>query len=224
MKVAIDGPAAAGKSTVAKKIAKQLNYLYIDTGAMYRALTLAALRENIDLENEEDLAKLSQNVVISFRHKEDGQEVLLNDENVSKAIREDDVTNNVSIVAKHKKVREKMVQMQRELADEANVVVDGRDIGTYVLPEAEVKIFLVASVTERAERRHKENLDQGMDSNLEQLKQEIERRDKIDSEREMAPLTKAQDAIEIDTTSLTIDKVVDKILTIIKRQTNAKGV
>ncbi|WP_017186927.1 (d)CMP kinase [Alkalibacillus haloalkaliphilus] len=224
MRVAIDGPAAAGKSTVAKQIAKKLDYLYIDTGAMYRALTLAALRNDVNLEDEETLAQLASQIKISFRHKEDGQDVLIDGDDVSDDIRQSDVTNNVSIVAKHKLVREHMVEMQRKLADEANVVVDGRDIGTYVLPNAEVKIFLVASVEERAIRRHKENIDRGIASDLEQLKEEIERRDQIDSQREMAPLTKADDAIEIDTTSKSIEEVKESILSIIQNYSSFKGV
>ncbi|MDV2580841.1 (d)CMP kinase [Alkalibacillus haloalkaliphilus] len=224
MRVAIDGPAAAGKSTVAKQIAKKLDYLYIDTGAMYRALTLKALRDQVNLEDEEALANLASQIKISFRHKEDGQDVLIDGDDVSDDIRQSDVTNNVSIVAKHKLVREHMVEMQRKLADEANVVVDGRDIGTYVLPNAEVKIFLVASVEERAIRRHKENVDRGIASDLEQLKEEIERRDQIDSQREMAPLTKADDAIEIDTTSKSIEEVKESILTIIQDHSSFKGV
>ncbi|GEN45170.1 (d)CMP kinase [Alkalibacillus haloalkaliphilus] len=224
MRVAIDGPAAAGKSTVAKQIAKKLDYLYIDTGAMYRALTLIALRNQVNLEDEEALADLASQINISFRHKEDGQDVLIDGDDVSDDIRQSDVTNNVSIVAKHKLVREHMVEMQRKLADEANVVVDGRDIGTYVLPNAEVKIFLVASVEERAIRRHKENVDRGISSDLEQLKEEIERRDQIDSQREMAPLTKADDAIEIDTTSKSIEEVKESILTIIQDHSSFKGV
>ncbi|GAA0458838.1 (d)CMP kinase [Alkalibacillus silvisoli] len=224
MKVAIDGPAAAGKSTVAKKIAKKLDYLYLDTGAMYRALTLKALRESIDLEDEQALAKLSSEIKISFKHKEEQQDVLLNGEDVTKSIRKTDVTNNVSIASKHRLVREQMVDMQRDLANEVNVVVDGRDIGTYVLPDAEVKVFLVASVQERAERRHKENIKSGINSDLEQLKAEIERRDQIDSQREMAPLTKADDAVEIDTTSKSIEDVCNQILTIIKEHSNIKGV
>ncbi|MDQ0350872.1 cytidylate kinase [Alkalibacillus filiformis] len=223
MRVAIDGPAAAGKSTVAKQIAKKLDYLYIDTGAMYRALTLKALRNKVNLEDEEALAQLASQIKISFKHKEDGQDVLINGDDVSDDIRQSDVTNNVSIVAKHKLVREHMVAMQRKLAEEANVVVDGRDIGTYVLPNAEVKIFLVASVEERAIRRHKENIDRGIESDLNQLKEEIERRDQIDSQREMAPLTKADDAIEIDTTSKSIEEVKESILTIIQNHSSFKG-
>ncbi|NIK12318.1 (d)CMP kinase [Alkalibacillus sp. S2W] len=217
MKVAIDGPAAAGKSTVAKKVANQLSYVYIDTGAMYRALTLQALREGIDPNDEQELSHLANRVTISFKYQEHGQDVYLNSENVSQEVRQTDVTNHVSDVAKHKSVRDHMVAMQRELAEVANVVMDGRDIGTYVLPQADVKVFLIASVEERAERRHTENLQKGIESDLEELKRDIERRDQIDSEREMAPLVQAEDAIEIDTTSLSIDDVTNQILSLIEQ-------
>ncbi|UQD52576.1 (d)CMP kinase [Bacillus methanolicus] len=210
--IAIDGPAAAGKSTVAKIVAERLSYLYIDTGAMYRALTYKAIQQNVDLQNESELLDMLLDTSIEFVQEKKGQLVLLDGENVTDEIRTNDVTNSVSIVAKHKKVREEMVKRQQELASGGGVVMDGRDIGTHVLPKAEVKIFLLASVEERAQRRHQENLQKGFSSNLEKLKEEIAKRDKIDSEREVAPLRKADDAYEIDTTSLSIDQVVDKIM------------
>ncbi|WP_035512829.1 (d)CMP kinase [Halalkalibacillus halophilus] len=216
MKVAIDGPAAAGKSTVAKMIAKDLNYLYIDTGAMYRALTLEAMRKDLNLENENSLAKLSKQILISFKQDINEQKVFVDEEDVTFSIRSAEVTNNVSIVAKHPKVREQLVNMQRKLAEDEHVVMDGRDIGTYVLPDADVKVYLIASVSERAERRHQENLDKGFPSDLEQLKLEINKRDQLDSEREMAPLVKADDATEIDTTSKTIEEVKNIILELIE--------
>ncbi|GEL76142.1 (d)CMP kinase [Tenuibacillus multivorans] len=211
MRIAIDGPAAAGKSTVAKMIAKRLGYVYIDTGAMYRALTLAALESNIDVDDEHSLTQLAEEIAITFKNDKDGQEVYINEHDVTKKIRDKDVTNNVSMVAKHQLVREKLVDMQRSLAREGNVVMDGRDIGTFVLPNAELKVFLIASVEERALRRHKENLENGFESDLEQLKEEIRKRDQLDSEREVAPLVKADDAIEIDTTNKSIDDVADTI-------------
>lgn len=210
--IAIDGPAAAGKSTVAKIVAERLSYLYIDTGAMYRALTYKAIQQNVDLQNESELLDMLLDTSIEFVQEKKGQLVLLDGENVTDEIRTNDVTNSVSIVAKHKKVREEMVKRQQELASGGGVVMDGRDIGTHVLPKAEVKIFLLASVEERAQRRHQENLQKGFSSNLEKLKEEIAKRDKIDSEREVAPLRKADDAYEIDTTSLSIEQVVDKIM------------
>ncbi|WP_175615080.1 (d)CMP kinase [Piscibacillus halophilus] len=216
MRIAIDGPAAAGKSTVAKMIAKKLNYVYIDTGAMYRALTWKALETNTDVHDENSLGALADQINISFENTYSGQEVLVNEQNVTKEIRNHEVTNNVSYVAQHAKVREKLVEMQRDLAKEGNVVMDGRDIGTFVLPNAEIKVFLVASVGERAERRHRENLDKGFESDLEQLKEEIRRRDKIDSERDVAPLIKAEDAVEIDTTSKSIEEVANSILSFVQ--------
>ena len=213
--IAIDGPAAAGKSTVAKVVAKKLSYVYIDTGAMYRTITYAALEQKVDIENEEQLMEVVKNVNIEFQQGENTQLVFLNGQDVSEVIRTPDVTNRVSIVAKHRLVREEMVRRQQELAKKGGVVMDGRDIGTHVLPDAEVKIFMLASVEERAERRHLENLNKGFDSNLEQLKEEIAQRDKLDSEREVSPLKKADDALELDTTSLSIEEVVQKIMSIV---------
>ncbi|MCU5520758.1 (d)CMP kinase [Bacillus cereus] len=213
--IAIDGPAAAGKSTVAKVVAKELSYVYIDTGAMYRTLAYAALEQKVDIENEEQLMEVVKNVNIEFQQGENTQLVFLNGQDVSEVIRTPDVTNRVSIVAKHRLVREEMVRRQQELAKKGGVVMDGRDIGTHVLPDAEVKIFMLASVEERAERRHLENLNKGFDSNLEQLKEEIAQRDKLDSEREVSPLKKADDALELDTTSLSIEEVVQKIMSIV---------
>ncbi|MFB6731575.1 (d)CMP kinase [Bacillus mobilis] len=213
--IAIDGPAAAGKSTVAKVVAKKLSYVYIDTGAMYRAITYAALEQKVDIENEEQLMEVVKNVNIEFQQGENTQLVFLNGQDVSEVIRTPDVTNRVSIVAKHRLVREEMVRRQQELAEKGGVVMDGRDIGTHVLPDAEVKIFMLASVEERAERRHLENMNKGFNSNLEQLKEEIAQRDKLDSEREVSPLKKADDALELDTTSLSIEEVVQKIMSIV---------
>ena len=218
MIIAIDGPAAAGKSTVAKKIANQLNYVYIDTGAMYRAITLAAKINGIDYEDELNLAKLTKNTSITFKQNDGIQQVFINNKDVTLDIRNQEVTNNVSTVAKHQKVREILVEKQRELAQNKHVVMDGRDIGSHVLPNADVKLFLVASVEERAKRRHEENLANGFESNLDQLKEEIRKRDQIDSEREVSPLVKAEDAIEVDTTNMNIDEVTNYILSIISNK------
>ncbi|MFS0863537.1 (d)CMP kinase [Fredinandcohnia sp. 179-A 10B2 NHS] len=216
--IAIDGPAAAGKSTVAKIIAEKLSYIYIDTGAMYRALTFKAIQQSLDLENEEVLFDALHNSIIELKPTENGQLVLIDGQEVTGAIREHNVTNSVSFVARHKKVREEMVKRQQSFAKQGGVVMDGRDIGTHVLPNAEVKIFLLASVEERAHRRHDENIAKGYESNLEKLKEEIAARDKLDSEREVAPLRKAEDAIEIDTTSLSIEEVVERIMDIVKER------
>jgi CMP/dCMP kinase len=210
--IAIDGPAAAGKSTVAKIVAERFSYIYIDTGAMYRAITYKAQSNEIYLEDEDALFHLLQETKIELFPGPNGQLVFLDGQNVSEEIRSSEVTNSVSFVAKHKLIREEMVRRQQEFALNGGVVMDGRDIGTFVLPKAEAKVFLLASVEERAWRRHQENLQKGYPSDFEKLKEEIAARDKIDSEREVAPLRKAEDAIEIDTTSLTINDVVDKIV------------
>ncbi len=218
--IAIDGPAAAGKSTVAKKVAQQLSFIYVDTGAMYRALTWKALQEGIDLEDEESLSVLLSHTKISLTQSEtgEGQHVILNGVDVSEEVRSQEVTNQVSYVAKHPSVRTVMVERQRDLVKDQGVVMDGRDIGTHVLPHAEVKIFMIATVEERALRRHMENQEKGYHSDLKQLQDEIRRRDEIDSQRETAPLVKADDAIELDTTSLSIEEVVQKIIEIADRK------
>jgi CMP/dCMP kinase len=210
--IAIDGPAAAGKSTVAKLVAENLSYIYIDTGAMYRALTLKALTKDVNLENAMELYTLLTQTQIQMVPEKGGQFVYLDGNDVTDKIRSQEVTNSVSIVSKHQSVREEMVSRQQGLAAGGGVVMDGRDIGTHVLPQAEVKIFLVASVEERAVRRHTENLEKGYPSDLQQLKEEIEKRDKLDSEREVAPLKKASDAKLIDTTALSIEQVVNRIV------------
>lgn len=216
--IAIDGPAAAGKSTVAKMIAEQLAYIYIDTGAMYRALTYKALTTNIHLQDEQELAALLIDTKIDLYPGKEGQLVFLDGKNITNDIRHEDVSNAVSIVAKHELVREEMVRRQQLLAQDGGVVMDGRDIGTHVLPKAEVKIFLLASVDERARRRHEENIARGMPSNLEDIKQAIALRDKQDSEREISPLKKADDAIELDTTSLSITEVAEFIMSLVKER------
>lgn len=210
--IAIDGPAAAGKSTVAKIAAEKLSYIYIDTGAMYRSLTYKALKNGASLENEAELISILNDTKIELMPGETGQKVLLDGIEVTDEIRSADVTNQVSYVAVHELVRKEMVKRQQQFASDGGVVMDGRDIGTHVLPNAEVKVFLRASVEERAQRRHAENVQKGFPSDLEKLKKEIAARDKIDSEREVAPLRKADDAVEIDTTSLSIADVVEKIM------------
>lgn len=216
MQVAIDGPAAAGKSTVAKLIADRLHYVYIDTGAMYRALTLKALQNHMDVNNEQALTSLLEETSIVLIQGENQQRVLLDGQDVTAQIREQEINDHVSFVAQHALVRALMVERQKTLAERQNVVMDGRDIGTHVLPHADVKIFLKASVEERAQRRYKEQLAKGMITSLEDLQIEIARRDKIDSERKASPLIKAIDAFELDTTSMTIEEVVDQIHTLIE--------
>lgn len=217
IRVAIDGPAAAGKSTVAKRLASILSFIYIDTGAMYRALTLEVLNNNIPLHDEQAILSLLKNTDIKLKNVNGNQLVYVNGEDVTNIIRGNEVSQAVSHVAKLPSIREEMVIRQRKLSENVSVIMDGRDIGTKVLPDAEVKIFLLASVSERAKRRYEENNEKGIPSELSSLEKEIAERDKRDMEREHAPLKQAEDAIVIDTTSLTIDEVVEKILTKINK-------
>lgn len=217
LQVAIDGPASAGKSTVAKLVATKFNYIYCDTGAMYRAITYKVLQNKVDLDDEAAITKIVQNSVISFKPTENGQKVFIDGEDITEAIRSEKVTNSVSAVSAIGSVRKQLSDQQQALAANGGIVMDGRDIGSTVLPNAEVKIFLIASVDERAERRYKENIAKGMDTSLEVLKQEIRDRDYKDSHRALSPLVKAKDAIEVDTTSMTINEVVEKISTIIEK-------
>ena len=220
IQVAIDGPASAGKSTVAKIVAKKLHFIYCDTGAMYRSVTFAALKNHVKLDDDQALKELLKTVEIRFVPAEPEQRVFVNDEEVTQAIRTPEITNNVSLVSAQPSVRAELTKRQQEIAEAGGIVMDGRDIGTTVLPNAEVKIFLVASVHERAVRRFKENQTKGIDTPLDVLEKEIEERDYKDSHREISPLTQAKDAVLVDTTSLTIDQVVDKILEIIAQKTN----
>lgn len=214
--VAIDGPASAGKSTIAKILATKLNYVYVDTGAMYRTITLAAKKNGIAYNDEEKIKNLLSQTEIRFEPSTPVQRVFLDDTDVTEEIRSAEVTNNVSVVASFADVRSNLVNRQREIANNNSVIMDGRDIGTTVLPEADVKIFLVASVDERAQRRYKENVAKGMTTDLETLKREIEARDYKDSHRQISPLTQAKDAILVDTTGQSIDDVVAKIANIIE--------
>jgi len=221
--IAIDGPAAAGKSTVAKQIANELSYIYIDTGAMYRALTLKVLNKHIETDDAMALSDTLSNTMIELKQSERGQIILLDEEDVTDEIRSSHVTANVSHIAKHPAVRRQMVKRQQAMADYRDVVMDGRDIGTHVLPDAQVKIFLVASAKERAKRRYEENMEKGIPSDLNELQKEIEERDRLDSKREASPLIKAEDAIEIDTTALSINEVTQQIINVIlKVQKNNK--
>lgn len=218
IKIAIDGPAAAGKSTIAKITAEQLGYTYIDTGAMYRALTHKALGLDIHINDGVRLKELLSDSKIVLIPISDGQAILVDGVDVTEEVRSAEVTQAVSAVAAHNGVRELMVQKQRDLSDEFGVVMDGRDIGTDVLPNAELKIFMTASVEERAQRRHDENQKRGISSSLEQLQQEISERDRADTEREVSPLRQAEDAVFIDTTSMTIVEVADEISRLAKER------
>ena len=221
MNIAIDGPASAGKSTIAKKVAEQLGYIYLDTGAMYRMLTYAALSNEVDLQDEEALHTLLKGIRITFSTAENEmQRVFLNDEDVTDSIRSEEVTQNVSLVSSFAKVREEMVARQKSIARSGGVVMDGRDIGTVVLPDAEVKSFMTATAEERALRRYKENIAKGMTTSLEELTEDMKRRDHLDSTRSVSPLKKAEDAIVLDSTHLEIDEVVKQILGIIEVSLN----
>lgn len=212
IQIAIDGPASSGKSTVAKIIAKNFGYTYLDTGAMYRAVTLLALENKLTADKVDDILALLAKHPISFGRSEDGQQlVLLGQRDVSLAIRDNDVTNNVSWVAALAPIRERLVELQQEIAQAGGIVMDGRDIGTVVLPQAELKIFLIASVEERALRRFKENKARGIETDLETLKEEIAARDLKDSTRAVSPLKAAEDAITFDTTGVSIEGVVQFI-------------
>lgn len=215
--VAIDGPASAGKSTVAKLVAQKFGYIYCDTGAMYRAVTLAALQQKIDLNDQVKVAAIAENLPLRFETG-DPQQVWLGDQNVTQLIRTNEVAQNVSTVAAIPAVRQAMVKMQREIASQNNIVMDGRDIGTTVLPQAPVKIFMVASAHERARRRYLDNQARGIATqSIEELQKAIELRDQKDSTRKVSPLVQAADAIRLDTTALTIDEVVNEISDIIKK-------
>ncbi|HPU41978.1 MAG TPA: (d)CMP kinase [Acetivibrio clariflavus] len=217
--IAIDGPAGAGKSTIAKMISKKLKIVYLDTGAMYRAVALKAIRQNIDTRDEEKLSKLVKDINIEVRHINEEQRIYLDGEDVTNLIRTPEISIGASNVAVIPEVRLKMVELQREIASKCSVVMDGRDIGTYVLPNATLKIFLTASIEERAKRRYNEQLLKGItDVSLEDVKNDILYRDKNDSSRAFAPLAKAEDAVELDTTNMSIEEVVNKILGLIEDQ------
>ena len=211
MKIAIDGPAGAGKSTISKAVAKKLGFVYIDTGAMYRAIGLAAVRRGIETTDAEGVKSILDDVEIGIKHSEGGQLIFLNGEDVSEEIRLPEISVAASNVAVIPEVRLKLVELQRALAEKEDVVMDGRDIGTYVLPDAEVKIFLTASVEERARRRCRELLEKGVETDFEAVKADMEYRDKNDSGREFAPLKAAEDSIYLDNTELSIDEAVERI-------------
>lgn len=217
--IAIDGPAGAGKSTVAKLVARELGLLYVDTGAMYRAITVRALRSGSDLTDAEAVTRLAEasEVRLVAPQEEGGQlVVLLNGEDVTSDIRRPEVNRAVSLVAKIPGVRAELVRMQRQLAEEGGVVMDGRDIGTVVLPEADFKFFLTADLAERARRRARDLEAQGFDHSLGAVTDEVARRDRIDSEREASPLRRAEDAVLLDSTALTVEQVVEAILAAVR--------
>ncbi len=215
--IAIDGPAGAGKSTVAKAVARDLNYLYIDTGAMYRAIAWAALQAGIAIDDQQGLAELAINCHIKLQNDDDGYRVYLNDQDISEAIRKPQVGNAASPVSAVSAVRKALVAKQQQMAASQNVVMDGRDIGTVVLPNAEAKIFLTADLTERAKRRTMELQAKGQKAIIEEIAADIADRDQRDSSRADSPLCQAKDAYLLDTTNLTITEVIAKIKAIAKK-------
>ena len=215
--IAIDGPAGAGKSTIAKMAAKKLDFIYVDTGAMYRAMALYFLRREIDAKDEKKIAEACEHINVTIAYQEGEQQVLLNGENVNAFIRTEEVSMMTSNTSKYPAVREKLLYLQRELAAANNVIMDGRDIGTCVLPDAELKIYLTASASERAKRRYLEQKERGVESDLAQIERDIIARDEQDMNREIAPLKQAEDAIYLDTSDMTMEEVVTKIVSLVQK-------
>jgi CMP/dCMP kinase len=214
--VAIDGPAGSGKSTSAKLVAKHLGYLYVDSGAMYRAVTFLAIRKNV-LNNNDEIIKLAEETDIKLKFVDGVTYVFTNGENITDNIRSVEVNENVSIVSKIDGVRKTLVEKQQAMKNlNCGIIMEGRDISTVVFPNADIKIFLTASIERRAERRAKEYKDKGIEVDVNEIQQNISQRDKLDTTRENSPLVKAKDAIEIDTTKVTIEEQVEKILAIVK--------
>lgn len=211
-KIAIDGPSAAGKSTISKLLSKELGYVYIDTGALYRAVALYLIRNNISPDNEEDIKKVINDINVDLKYENGEQLVLLNGENVNMYLRTNEISQAASKSSVFKSVRDRLLSLQRKIAEENSCVMDGRDIASKVLPDANLKIFLTASVDSRAKRRYDENLSKGIICDLQEMKKEIEERDYRDTHRENDPLVQVEDAKYIDSTDMTIDEVLDKIL------------
>lgn len=211
MNIAIDGPAGAGKSTIAKKLAKEMGYVYVDTGAMYRAMALYFIEQGMDAAKEDEISAASDSVDISIRYQDGEQQVILNGENVNGKIRREEVGNMASATSIYPKVRRKLVALQQKLAATTDVIMDGRDIGTCVLPNAEVKIYLTASSATRAKRRYDELTEKGETCDLDAIQKDIEDRDYRDMNRETSPLRQAEDAVLVDSSDLTIDEVVEVI-------------
>ena len=223
--IAIDGPAGSGKSTSAKLIAQRLGYLYIDTGAMYRAVTLLVLRNEIPLSNINEITDLAENIDIKLEFVNGRTSVFVSGENITEEIRTKNVNSSVSEISKIEGVRTALVAKQREMKDLNNgIVMEGRDIGTVVFPNADIKIFLTASIEQRSKRRAKEFEEKGIEVSLNEIKQNILHRDDIDSTRLVSPLKKAADAVEIDTSKVTIEEQVNLILDVVKKKAEIKGI
>ena len=214
--IAIDGPAGAGKSTIARRVAKELSFIYVDTGAMYRAMALYLLRKEVNRDDTEQIGNICQDAEISIEYQNGEQIVLLNGENVNSYLRTEEVGNMASVSSAVPRVREKLLSLQRKLAKDMSVVMEGRDIGTTILPDADVKIYLTASSLTRARRRYLELQEKGTVCNLDDIQKDIEERDQRDMSREISPLRQAEDAVLVDSSDLTIQQVVDRILQIFR--------
>lgn len=220
--IAIDGPAGAGKSTIAKAVSENLAFIYIDTGAMYRAMALFVLRNDIEPEDVESISKVYKDIDIKIDYINKEQQIYLNNENVTKIIRGEEIGNAASAVSKHLIIREKMVELQQKLARNENVVMDGRDIGTVVLPKADLKIYLTASAEERARRRHQDLQNKGINEDIDEIKKDIIARDNQDMNRKNSPLKQAEDAIKVDSSAMSIEEVVSVILELFNEKNNKK--
>lgn len=218
--VAIDGPAGTGKGTVTKIISKRMNLLNIDTGAMYRSVTLECIRKNISPKDEDKIKEVLENINIELKYINDEQKIFLNGEDVSKQIRTPEVDNLVAVFAALKIVRDKLTPIQRKIGEKNDVIMEGRDIGTVVFPNADVKIYLDCSLEERARRRYNQNLKKGINESYEEVLASIKERHKLETEREIAPFVKADDAITVDSTNMTIEEVVDEIEKIVRGKKN----
>ena len=221
--IAIDGPACAGKSTIARAAARNLGFLYVDTGAMYRAIALYLLRNQANINDEEVMDKMLDQITIRIVYSKGEQQILLNNENVTGFLRDEKVGNMASVSSANPKVRAKLLQLQRDIAKENDVIMDGRDIGTFVLPNADVKIYLTATVEERAKRRYMELIEKGQDADLEKIKEDIRTRDYQDMNRTAAPLKQAEDAVLIDSSSMTIQEVLECIVDAFQESLKLKG-
>lgn len=212
--VAVDGPAGAGKSTIAKAVAKKRNLIYVDTGAMYRAMALFMLRESVDLQNQDSIIAKCEEADITIRYVDGVQVVFLNGEDVNAYLRTEEVGNAASVISPIPQVRKKLVALQQKLAAESDCIMDGRDIGTCVLPGAQVKIYLTASSAVRAKRRHDELTAKGESCDLLKIQKDIEERDYRDMHREVSPLKQAEDAVVVDTSDMTVEEVIDRIISL----------
>ena len=214
--ITIDGPSGAGKSTIAKRVAEILAFMYVDTGAMYRTLALYCLENGADKNDEERIGELTKDAPVHVKYEDGVQKMFLGDRDVSSDIRNDEISSAASDISKFECVREKLVSMQRDLCEDYNIVMDGRDIGTVVLPDADLKIYLTASVDERARRRYKEYKEKGMDVTFDEVREDIIKRDYNDMNRKISPLKKADDAFEIDSSDMSIEEVTDKVVSLWK--------